>query len=204
MTRIAIIIGSTRPNRRGRLVADWVVDIATKHPAVTKGDDEVELLDLVDFDLPLLDEPLPAMFGRYTNPHTRRWSETVAAFDGFVFVTPEYNQSAPASLKNALDYLFHEWADKPAAFVSYGVDGGVRAVEQLRQATSVLGMTNLDANVALSLRTDFEITDPEHPGTFSPAPHHEHAANAMLDELIARSNELRTNRHAAAAEKRSA
>jgi NAD(P)H-dependent FMN reductase len=204
MTRIAIIAGSTRPNRRGRLVADWVVNIANDHPPVARGEAEVELIDLVDFDLPLLDEPLPAMFGRYTKAHTQRWSETIAAFDGFVFVTPEYNQSAPAALKNALDFLFHEWANKPAGFVGYGVQGGVRAVEQLRHATSVLSMGRIETGVALSLHTDFEITDPEHTGTLTPAAHHAAAAHQLLDELIARSHELRAVRLAAASEPRSA
>jgi NAD(P)H-dependent FMN reductase len=204
MIKIAIIVGSTRPNRRGRLVAEWVVHVAERHPAVARGEAEVELVDLIDFDLPLLDEPLPAMFGQYTKVHTRRWAETIAGFDGFVFVTPEYNQSVPASLKNALDYLFHEWANKGAGFVSYGVQGGVRAVEQLRASASVLSMTDSRAHVALSLHTDFEITDPAHRGTLKPAPHHERAASRMLDEVIALSNELRAIRLGATPEKRSA
>src|SRR5437879_11943963 len=101
MTSIAIIIGSTRPRWRAALVADWVRDVANRQPATIDGAVRYELLDLAEFDLPLLDEERPAALGRYANPHTIAWARAIEAFDGFVFVTPEYNHSMPAALKNA-------------------------------------------------------------------------------------------------------
>jgi NAD(P)H-dependent FMN reductase len=103
MFRLAIIIGSTRPGRNGEAVAKWIYEIARQ-----RKDTEVELVDIRDYNLPLLDEPQPASTGQYTQAHTRKWSEKIISFDGFVFVTPEYNHAPPAALKNAIDYLFHE------------------------------------------------------------------------------------------------
>lgn len=96
MTRIGIVVGSTRPGRRAQEIAQWVMAIAEGH-----GGGAYELVDLVDHDLPLLDEPIPALSGEYRHEHTRRWARRIAALDGFVFVTPEYNHSMPAALKNA-------------------------------------------------------------------------------------------------------
>ena len=103
MFRLAIIIGSTRPGRNGEAVAKWIYEIARQ-----RTDIEVELVDIKDYNLPLLDEPQPASSGQYTQDHTKKWAEKIDSFDGFVFVTPEYNHSPPASLKNAIDYLFFE------------------------------------------------------------------------------------------------
>ncbi|MFI5931903.1 NADPH-dependent FMN reductase [Actinoplanes sp. NPDC051494] len=101
MVQIAIIVGSTRPGRGGRIVAEWVAaQAAQEQPGAG-----FDIVDLADFAPPMLDEPQPALFGRYRNAHTVRWAETVARFDGFVFVTPEYNYSIPAALNNALDFL---------------------------------------------------------------------------------------------------
>ena len=127
MVRIAIMLGSTRPGRRGDQVARWVYEQAVTHTARER-EIEYELVDLADIDLPLLDEPLPAAIGEYAHEHTRRWSELVGSFGGFIFVIPEYNHAMPAVVKNAIDYLFTEWNDKAAGFVSYGFTGGVRAV----------------------------------------------------------------------------
>ena len=118
MTRIAIVLGSTRPGRLGKAVAEWVLQRSAE-----RTDAQFELLDVADFDLPLLDEPLPPSLGRHEHGHTRAWAEAVAGFDGFVFVTGEYNHSVPGALKNALDYLYAEWNNKAAAFVSYGSAG---------------------------------------------------------------------------------
>jgi NAD(P)H-dependent FMN reductase len=127
MLKIAIIIGSTRPGRRSETVAKWAYDIARQ-----RGDAEFELLDLADFNLPLLDEPLAAMSGQYSQAHTRAWSVRVASFDGYVFVTPEYNHGVPSALKNAIDFLYREWADKAAGFIGYAYTMGARAIEHLR------------------------------------------------------------------------
>ena len=125
MLKVAIVIGSTRPGRKGEAVARWVHALASK-----RGDAEFELVDLQDFRLPLLDEPALPARQQYIHPHTQAWSAKIAPFDAFVFVTPEYNHGVPGALKNAIDYLYHEWANKAAGFVSYGSMGGARAVEQ--------------------------------------------------------------------------
>ncbi|WP_431877993.1 NADPH-dependent FMN reductase [Amycolatopsis sacchari] len=183
MIRIAVVIGSTRPGRRGDQVARWVHERAQKHAAA--GAVTYELVDLAEVGLPLLDEPVPAAIGDYRHEHTRRWSELVASFDGFVFVTPEYNHAMPAALKNAIDYLFTEWNDKAAAFVSYGFTGGVRAAEQLRLTLAEVKVAGVRSQVALNVFTDFTITDMTEPGTFTPADHHLPVLERMLDELTA-------------------
>ena len=127
MFRIAIIIGSTRPGRNGEAVAKWVYKIAQQ-----RSEAEFELVDIKDFNLPLLDEPVPPIMGQYSKPHTKEWAAKIGSFDGYVFVTPEYNHGISGALKNAIDFLFAEWNNKAAGFVSYGGIGGARAVEQLR------------------------------------------------------------------------
>jgi uncharacterized protein (TIGR02246 family) len=146
--RTAVIVGSTRPGRRAPAIAKWLIDGAS--PAL-----EMELIDLVDVDLPILSEPMPAAFGRYEQPATRRFSELIDGFDAFVLVTPEYNHSTSAVLKNALDHLHAEWRDKPVAFVGYGLDGGTRAVEHLRTICAELGMAGVGPQVTLDLREEF-------------------------------------------------
>jgi NAD(P)H-dependent FMN reductase len=106
MLKIAIILGSTRPGRNGEAVARWVNEIAQK-----RTDAEFELVDIADFNLPLLDEPMPPSMGQYTKPHTIAWAEKIGSFDGYVFVTPEYNHATSGALKNAIDFLFNEWKD---------------------------------------------------------------------------------------------
>jgi NAD(P)H-dependent FMN reductase len=199
MTRIAIIIGSTRPRRRSAVVARWVADVAARHPAVTAGEASFELVDLAAYGLPVLDEPLPALFGDYRNEHTAAWAETVASFDGFVFVTPEYNHSVPAALKNAVDFVYAEWNNKAAGFVSHGVHGGTRAVEHLRLVMTELQVANVRTQVALSAFTDFELTDPAEPGVIAPGPHQEPTLMELFDEVIAWSRALRPLRDAAVA-----
>lgn len=121
---IAVIVASTRPERVGPAVAEWVMEGTADRAAAT-----YTLVDLAHQNLPLLDEPEPASSGNYTHEHTRAWSELVEGFDGFVFVTPEYNRGIPAALKNALDYLYTEWNDKAAAICCYGSSGGLRVAE---------------------------------------------------------------------------
>jgi NAD(P)H-dependent FMN reductase len=197
MTRIAVIIGSTRPGRRCDAVAKWVMAAASRHNAVTAGEAIVELVDVADFGLPLLDEPLPAMFGQYQHSHTQRWAEVIGSYDGFVFVTPEYNHSVPAALKNAIDYLFAEWNDKAAGLVSYGVHGGTRSAEHLRQILGEVKVAAVRSQVVLSLFVDFQITDPTAPGIFEPGENQEPAFIEMLDEVVAWCCALRSVREAA-------
>ena len=130
---IAIILGSTRPGRNGKAVADWVTDKAAARTAA-----RYELVDLLDYPLPHLDEALPPAMGQYAGEHTKAWARKIGSYDGFVFVTPEYNHSTSGVLKNAIDYLHAEWNNKAAAFVSYGSLGGARAIEHLRGILSEL------------------------------------------------------------------
>lgn len=181
MLKLAIIVGSTRPGRKAEAVAQWVHGIAKK-----RTDAEYELVDLQDFDLPLLDEPVPPSMGKYSKPHTLKWAAKIDSFDGFVFVTPEYNHSVPAALKNAIDFLFKEWNNKAAGFVSYGSAGGVRSVEHLRLVMAELQIADVRAQVMLSLATDFE-----NYSVFKPADRHEKSVNDMLEQVVAWSGALK-------------
>jgi NAD(P)H-dependent FMN reductase len=184
MTRVGIILGSTRPGRNGAAVANWVHDIASK-----RTDAEFELVDLKDYNLPHLDEATPAAMGGYANQHTKNWSAKIASFDAYVFVTPEYNHSTSGALKNAIDFLYREWNNKAAGFVSYGGAGGARAVEHLRLVMGELQVADVRAQVALSLHTDFEDFS-----VFTPAGQQEEAVTAMLDQVVAWAGALKTVR----------
>lgn len=151
MTRIGIIIGSTRPNRIGPSIAQWVYDEASK-----RSDAEFELIDLADFELPLLDEPEPASSRNYTKEHTQNWAAAIARCDGYIFVTAEYNHSIPAALKNALDFLWAEWNNKACGFVSYGAIGGSRAVEQLRTIAAQMMMADVRSQVMFTFGHEFD------------------------------------------------
>jgi NAD(P)H-dependent FMN reductase len=185
--RIAIIVGSTRPGRLAETVARWVRDLAEQRTDV-----DVEIIDIADYALPHFDESLPPLAGQYSQPHTLRWAATIDAFDAYIFVTPEYNHATSGALKNAIDFLFAEWNDKAAAFVSYGVDGGVRAVEQLRLVLGELKVADVRAAVALSVFDDFE----QHT-TFTPSRKHDQAAASMLDDLLPWAAALKTVRTSA-------
>src|SRR2546422_11211420 len=119
MLRVAPSVGGRGRGRKGDAVARWVYEIAD-----SRGDAECELVDIKEYDLPLLDEPLSATLGQYSKDHTKAWSAKIASFDAFVFVTPEYNQATPGALTNAIDYLYKEWSNKAAGFVGYGGAGG--------------------------------------------------------------------------------
>src|SRR5271165_4499251 len=151
MIKVAIIIGSTRPGRKGEIIARWVYEIAKQ-----RNDAVFEILDLLDYQLPHLDEPMPPSMGQYSQSHTKIWAKKIAAFDAYVFVTPEYNHAPSGVLKNAIDFLYREWNNKAAGFVSYGASGGTRAVEQLRLVMGELQVADVRAQVAISLYADFE------------------------------------------------
>lgn len=186
MIKIGIIIASTRPGRLGDNVARWVHGAAVEH-----GGAEFELVDLKDAGLPHLDEPVPALMGQYTRPHTQRWAATVASFDAYVFVTPEYNRTFPGALKTAIDFVYAEWNNKAAGFVSYGVNGGALAVEHLRNVMGALGIATVRDQVALSLHNDFvDFT------AFKPQAHQEDAVTTMLDAVIAWGGALKPLRNA--------
>src|SRR6202044_3973310 len=180
MIRIGIILGSTRPNRHGEQVARWVYDNAS-----LRSDPEFELVDLRDYPLPHLDEPLPPSMGQYQNEHTKTWAAKIASFDGFVFVTPEYNHSTSGVLKNAIDYLYAEWNNKAMGAVSYGAVGGARAAEHLWPIAGGLKKADVRANVALSMFAEFRnFTD------FAPGEHQIQALDALLGEVLAWSSAL--------------
>ena len=175
MTKIGIILGSTRPGRNGEQVAKWVYDIASQ-----RSDAQFELVDLLDYPLPHLDEALPPSLGQYQNDHTKRWADKVASFDGFVMVSPEYNHSTSGVLKNAIDYLYAEWNNKAVGFVSYGSVGGARATEHLRLIAGELQMADVRQQVALSLMTEFENFSVFKPGEYNRA-----ALDTLLDQVVA-------------------
>src|SRR3954471_24181850 len=180
MTRIGIILGSTRPGRNGEAVARWVLDVASK-----RTDAEFELVDLLDYKLPHLDEALPPSLGQYSQPHTREWADKIASFDGFIMVTPEYNHSTSGVLKNAIDYLYAEWNNKAVGFVSYGGLGGARAVEHLRLVAGELQLADVRQQVAISLVTEFENFS-----VFKPNDYLNSSLATQLDQVIAWSNAL--------------
>lgn len=191
MLKIAIILGSTRPNRNGEAVAKWVQRIAAR-----RTDAEFQLIDLRDVNLPFLDEPIPPSQGRYSKPHTKAWASTIGGFDAFLFVTAEYNHGIPAALKNAIDFLYAEWNNKAAGFVGYGSAGGVRAVEHLRLAMAELQVATVRAQVQLSLFTDFE-----NMSVFKPAAMHEKTLITVLDQLVSWGEALKDMRKSQAAQR---
>ncbi len=183
MVKIGIIIGSTRPGRLGEAVAKWTFELSKK-----RSDAEFELVDIMDYDLPLLDEPKPASVQEYSKEHTKKWSAKIAEFDGYIFVTPEYNHSTSAALKNALDFLYKEWTDKAAGFVSYGSIGGARAVEALRTIMAQFKIADVREQVMFFLADDFE------GGALKPKPRHEKSLNTLFNQVIAWSTAMKTLR----------
>ena len=181
---IAIIVGSTRPQRKARVVAEWVHGLAAARKAA-----QYELVDIADFKLPLLDEPIPPSLGRYSQPHTKAWAAAIAKFDGYVFVTPEYNHSTSGALKNAIDFLFAEWHNKAVGFVGYGSANGTRAVEHLRHIIAEVMMADVRTSVGLSLFDDFEKFT-----TFKPRDIHKKTLDTMLDQVESWAKALRSVR----------
>jgi len=174
MLKIAIIEGSTRPGRKAEIVAQWVLEYAKKRTDAT-----FEIVDIAKFDLPILDEAMPPSMGQYSHPHTKKWAETIAKYDGFVFVTPEYNHSISGALKNAIDFIYKEWNNKAAGIVGYGGQGAARAIEHLRGILGELQIADVRSAVHLSMITDFENWS-----VFKPTPALEVPLKTMLDQLV--------------------
>jgi NAD(P)H-dependent FMN reductase len=183
--KLAIILGSTRPGRNGEAVADWVLAKAKERTSA-----DYELIDLIDYPLPHLDEPVPPSRGAYVGEHTKAWAAKISEFDGYVFVTPEYNHSTSGVLKNAIDYLYAEWNNKAAAFVAYGTVGGARAIEHLRAVSSELQLAHVRQTLTFSLMTDFENFS-----VFTPAAHHDAAAVTLFTQLESWAGALKAIRH---------
>lgn len=184
MVKIQIITGSTRPGRNNTQVAEWIYEIAKK-----RDDIDVELVDIADYNLPILDEPTPPSMGQYTKEHTINWAAKIAEADGYVFVTPEYNHSTSGALKNAIDFLYNEWNNKAAGFVSYGSAGGTRAVEHLRGIAAETQIATVRAQVMFSLAQDFE-----NYSVLKPNQQHVNSANTLFDQLSEWAGALKTVR----------
>ena len=174
MTKIAIVTGSTRPGRVNKQVADWVLANAS-----ARIDADFEVVDIADYNLPLLDEAYPAAYQNYQNDHTKVWSAKISEFDGFVFVTGEYNHTVMPALANALSYLNIEFNNKAAGIVSYGSMGGARAAEHLRNVLSELQIAHVRNQVMFSLFTDFENF-----ADFKPTEQNAGTLAPMLDQLV--------------------
>jgi NAD(P)H-dependent FMN reductase len=184
--RIGIILGTTRPGRRGDQIASWVLGTARGH-----GGADYQLIDLAHHGLGNLDEPGNPNLQQYEHAHTRAWSQLIDGFDGFVFLTPEYNHSYPGALKNALDYVYREWNDKAAGIVSYGGwAAGVRAAEALRLVLAELQVATVRAQPAVPLIPAFST------GAFVPGEGLEASVHGLLDQVIAWSGALRGVREA--------
>jgi NAD(P)H-dependent FMN reductase len=182
--QVQIILGSTRQGRFGDRVAAWFHGVATRRDDLT-----ADLLDLRDWPLPFFDEPVPPITGRY-GIQAQAWADKVAVADAYVIVTPEYNHGYPAVLKNALDHVYQEWADKPVTFVSYGGPaGGSRAVEQLRQVVVELQMAPI--REAMTLPFARRLFDER--GTLTD-PSYDERANTLLDQLLGWARSLRALR----------
>lgn len=177
MPHLQVVGVSTREDPKGPAVTDWFLERARAH-----GKFDIEVVDLRTIDLPLFDEPRHPRLRQYEHEHTKAWSATVERADAFVFVTPEYDHSTPASLMNAVQYLVHEWAYKPVGFVSYGgVSGGTRGVEMTRQVVAAVRMVPLVEAVAIPF---FERYFDEGSGAFAPEEVQDRAAAIMLDSLV--------------------
>jgi NAD(P)H-dependent FMN reductase len=173
--KLMVVLASTRPARAGEPIANWVLEAARRRDEM-----DVAFVDLKELALPLLDEPEHPRLRRYVHDHTKQWSEKVEAADAFIFVMPEYNHGYTAPLKNAIDYLHHEWVGKPVGFASYGgIAAGTRAVQLLKPVLTCLGMSPLTTAVAVPMVAK-HIED----GTFRPTPELEDALDLMLDELL--------------------
>jgi NAD(P)H-dependent FMN reductase len=184
MTKLQIIVASTRPNRVGPAVAEWIETAARAHG----GFDEIELVDLAEEDLPMMNEPHHPRLRNYVHQHTKDWSAKVDSADAFVFVMPEYNFGFSAPLKNAIDYLHDEWAYKPVGLVSYGgVSAGTRAAQMIKQVVTAVRMTPVSDAVSIP----FVQTMVNEDNRLEPNEIMVTAAKTMFDELSRVSEALR-------------
>ena len=187
--KIAVVLGSTRTGRLGASVADWIIDAAAGRPGA-----DYELVDLLDHPMPFFDGISPA-YVPPSDPAVQKFAAKIAEFDGYVFITPEYNHSFSAVLKNALDSIYPEFNNKAAGFASYGSLSGARAVEQLRLVASELQLAHVRTQLAFSIFNDFEgfgTADVK----FTPGPQHSAGAEALFGQLEAWAGALKQVRAA--------
>lgn len=187
MTRIGIITGSTRDVRVNLQVAEWVKDFADNKDI----DAEFEIVDIKESGLGRFNEAIPPLMTNkeYATEEQRAWSRKIDSFDGFIFVTPEYNKNFPSSLKDHLDYLGSEWHHKAAGIVSYGSTLGIAASLALRTTLSNLKVATVEPQGAFSLFNDFE-----NMATFTPMEVHKPRFGEMIDDVVAWSNALKSVR----------
>lgn len=172
---LKIITSTTRPGRKGTAVAAWILDVARAY-----GQFNVALLDLADIGLPLLDESAHPRLKKYEHDHTKSWSKQINEAEAFIIVLAEYNYGMPAPIKNAIDYLYHEWRHKPIGFVSYGgVSGGIRSLQMIKQVVTGLNMMPIAESVTLPGFSKFI----DENGKFKAEEIHTKSANTMLQEL---------------------
>lgn len=188
MTKIGIIVSSTRPNRLSPQVAQYILDQAQSYGL----DASFELVDLKDYKLPIFDEPLPVgLLEEYSSDVIKRWNAKLGELDGYIFVTPEYNKSIPGVLKNALDHVGGETQNKAAGIVSYGSTLGVSAHLALRQVLNAqLGAATVSPFGAFNLFTDFE-----NMSTFKPAAIHADTVKNLVSTTVAWANALKAVRN---------
>lgn len=189
MLKLQIIMGSTRPGRSSEPIARWAYEIAKKRDGA-----EFELVDIADYNLPLLDEPVPAlataaMGMEYTHAHTKKWSEKITQADGYIFVTPEYNRSMSAALKNAIDFLYKEWNEKAAGFVAHGAEGGARAIAHLRSIAGEVRLADVREELTFFMDHDFENFAFKTPGK-----KHEQQLHNVIDQVIQWATAMKTIR----------
>src|SRR5437588_35263 len=176
MFKLKIISASTRPGRKGPVLATWIMEESKKHHEF-----EPELLDLANINLPFLDEPEHPRFQKYQHEHTWNWSRVIDSADAFIFVMPEYNFGYPATIKNALDYLFKEWTYKPVGFVTYGGNAGdTKSQQMLKQVVTAMKMVPLFEAVNVPFFTKYI----NNQGVFTPDENVQKAADAMFAELL--------------------
>jgi NAD(P)H-dependent FMN reductase len=179
---LSIVIASTRPGRIGGSIGTWTAERARQHGAF-----DVHVVDLAEVNLPFIDEPKHPRMHQYEHEHTKAWSKTIGASDAFVFVVPEYDYSLPATLLNALQFLYTEWNYKACAFVSYGgISGGTRSAHMGRQVASTLRMMGIPEAVAIPF-----VNKALHDGVFQSEKLHDDSAKAMFDELAKWTGALR-------------
>lgn len=185
--RIAIIVSSTRPARFADVPAAWI-----KAQAEARGDMDVEVVDLRDYPLPFFDEVASNAYAPTSKEVAIRWQKKIAEFDGYIFITAEYNRGPTGVLKNALDYAYVEWNRKPAAFVGYGSVGAARAIEQLRLNAIELQMAPIRTGVHIQGADFFGAW--QQGEALEEMSHLQPSVKAMLDELIWWATALKTAR----------
>src|ERR1700761_2300103 len=177
MYKLKIISSTVRPSRKGPAIANWIAGVANAH-----GSFEAEVLDLGEINLPLMNEPIHPIMKQYEHEHTKQWAAKIDEADAFIFVTAEYDYSYPASLKNAIEYLVHEWAYKAAGIVSYSIGpyAGVRAVTSLKADLLSLKVIGLAEAVNIPSYNQFINEENE----FVPSELLTNSANVMFKQLI--------------------